>query len=81
MSFSEIAELLRKRGYIEKEPMKNFRVFYEFGTMDFLISDAAKKFEVKYNDGKVEEVTMVQYWFGTTNIKTIKTIEELSENV
>ena len=80
MSFSEIAELLRKRGYTEKEPMENVRVFYEFGVMDFLISDVAKKFEVRYDDGKVEEVVMVQYWFGTTNFKTIKTIEELREN-
>lgn len=81
MRFSEIAEILRKSGYTEKEPIEKLRVFYEFGTMDFLTSDVAKKFEVKYDDGKVEEVTMVQYWFGTTNIKTIKTIEELRENV
>ena len=81
MRFSEIAEILRKRGYVEREPMENVRVFYEFGTMDFLISDVAKKFEVRYDNGNVEEVTMVQYWLGTTNIKTIKTIEELRENV
>lgn len=81
MQFAEVAEQFRKRGYIEKEPKDHYRVFYEFGTLDFLISDVAKKFECKYKDGEVDEVIMTQYWFGTTTFKTITTIEELIKYV
>ena len=81
MKFTEIAEALRKRGYIDKETADHHRVFYEFGVMDFLYSEVAKKFEFDYNDGEVGEVIMTQYWFGTTTFKTIKTIEELYDNI
>ena len=36
MEFSEIVDFLWKRGYVDKEPKDHYRVFYEFGTMDFL---------------------------------------------
>ena len=45
--------------------------------MDFLISDVAKKYEMDYFDGEVEKVIMTQYWFGTTEFKTILTLDEL----
>ena len=80
MKFAEVAEWLRKRGYLEKEPIDHVRVFYEFGSMDFLYSDVAKKFECRYKDGEVEELVMTQYWFGATTFKTITTIEELIKN-
>lgn len=81
MEFSEIAEFLRRMGYTEKETLDHHRVFYEFGTMDFLYSDVAKKFECDYFDGKVDKVVMTQYWFGTTTFKEILTIEELYDSV
>ena len=81
MEFGEIAGILRKRGYTEKETVDHHRVFYEFGIMDFLYSDVAKKFECDFEDGQVEKVIMTQYWFGTTTFKEITTIEELTENV
>ena len=81
MKFSDIADALWKRGYIDREHVDHHRVFYEFGTMDFLYSDVAKKFEFDYHDGEVDEVVMTQYWFGTTTFKTIKTIEELYDNI
>ena len=81
MEFSEIAGFLRKLGYIDKETVDNHRVFYEFGTMDFLYSDVAKKYEMDYKDGNVEEIIMTQYWFGKTEFKHIKTLEELYDSV
>ena len=80
MKFSAVVEHLRKRGYSETEPKENYRVFYEFGTLDFLITDAGKKFECRYKDDEVEDLTMTLYWFGTTTFKTITTIEELIKN-
>lgn len=77
MEFSEIFGWLTKRGYIDREPKPNYRVFYEFGTWDFLISDVAKKFECEYKDGKVEKIIMTQYWFGTTTFKEITDINDL----
>ena len=77
MKFSDIAECLRKHGYTEKETLPHHLVFYEFGTMNFLISDIAKKYEMDYFDGEVEKVVMTQYWFGTTEFKTILTLDEL----
>ena len=81
MKFTDVVEPLRKRGYVEKDTLENHRVFYEFGTLDFLTSDVAKKFEFDYKDGVVEEITMTQYWFGTTTFKKISTIDELLQNV
>ena len=81
MQFSEIAELLRKRGYTEREPKDHYRVFYEFGVMDFLYSDVAKRYEMEYHDGEVDEVVMTQYWFGNTEFKHIKTLEELRDSL
>ena len=81
MEFSEIATFLRKRGYTEKETVDHHRVFYEFGVMDFLYSDVAKKFECDYEDGKVEKVIMTQYWFNTTTFKEITTLDELYESI
>ena len=81
MKFTEIAELLRKRGYTEKETKDNYRVFYEFGTMDFLYSDTAKKYEMEYHCGEVDEVIMTQYWFGKTEFKHIKSLEELRDSL
>lgn len=81
MKFTDVVELLRKRGYVEKETCDHYRVFYEFGTLDFLTSDVAKKFEFSYEDGVIEEVTMTQYWFGTTTFKKITGIDELSKYV
>ncbi len=81
MKFSEVVEPFRKRGYVEKETLENHRVFYEFGTLDFLTSEVAKKFEFDYKDGAVEEITMTQYWFGSTTFKKITTIDELLLNV
>ena len=81
MKFSDVVEPLRKRGYVEKDTLENHRVFYEFGTLDFLTSDVAKKFEFDYKDGAVDEITMTQYWFGSTTFKKIDTIEELLQYV
>ena len=81
MEFSEIAGFLWKCGYVDKEPKDHYRVFYEFGTMDFLYSDVAKKFEFEYHDGKVEKVIMTQYWFGKTEFKEITTLEELYDSI
>ena len=81
MEFSEIAGFLRKLGYIDKETTDHHRVFYEFDTMDFLYSDAAKKYEMDYKDGNVEEIIMTQYWFGKTEFKHIKTLEELRDSL
>lgn len=81
MKFSEIFDLVSKRGYIDREPKDNYRIFYEFGTMDFLISDVAKKFECEYKDGEVEKIIMTQFWFGTTTFKEITDIDELREYV
>ena len=81
MKFTDVAEQLRKRGYIDKETTDHHRVFYEFGVMDFLYSETAKKFEFDYHDGEVDEIFMTQYWFGTTTLKKITTIEELYDNI
>lgn len=48
MNFSEIATLLRQRGYSEKETKENHRVFYEYNSEDFLRYDIVRKFEVDY---------------------------------
>ena len=77
MKFSEIAEYLRKRGYTEYETKDNHMVFYEFGKMDFMYNDCAKRFEFDYYDGNVDKVVMTQYWFGKTTFKDIVTLEEL----
>lgn len=81
MSFEEFADLLRKRGYTEKEVKENFCVFYEFGVMDFLYSDCAKKYEVEHKDGEITKAVMVQYWFGTTNFKEIGSIDQLRDSL
>lgn len=81
MKFSEIFDLMSKRGYVDKEPKDHYRVFYEFGTMDFLTSDVAKKFECEYKDGEVEKIIMTQFWFGRTTFKEITDIDELREYV
>ena len=77
IDFGEFAGFLRKCGYVEREPREGLRVFYEFGTLDFLSADCAKKYEVEYEDGKVNKATMVQYWYGRTAIKEITSLEEL----
>ena len=81
LKFSEIADFLRKRGYIEREPKDHYRVFYEFDVMDFLYCEVTKKFELEYRDGNVEKVIMVQYWFGKTEFKEITTLEELYKSL
>ena len=81
MQFAEIAELLRKRGHVEREPKDHYRIFYEFGAMDFLYADVAKKYEMEYRDGEVNEVVMIQYRFGETEFKYIKTLEELRDSL
>ena len=81
MKFSEIADVLRKRGYTDYETTDHHRVFYEFGKMDFLYNDCAKKFDLDYYDGKVEKVVMTQFWFGHTYFKGITTIEELKQSL
>ena len=40
-----------------------------------------KKYEMDYKDGNVEEIVMTQYWFGKTEFKHIKTLEELYDSV
>ena len=81
MTFQEVAEFLRKRGYTEYDTVENHRVFYEFGKMDFLYNDCAKKFDVDYKDGDAKKVVMTQYWFGRTTFKDITTLEELYASV
>lgn len=81
MKFSEIATFLRKHGYTDYETIPNHRVFYEFGKMDFLYNDCAKKFDLDYKDGDVEKVVMTQFWFGTTTFKDISTLEELKNSI
>lgn len=81
MTFIEIADTLRKRGYIDYETKDHHRVFYEFGKMDFMYNDCAKRFEMDYYDGKVEKVVMTQYWFGKTTFKDIFTVEELIKSL
>ena len=77
MNFSEIATLLRQRGYSEKEIKKNYKVFYEYNSEDFLRYDIVRKFEVDYKDGTITKMVMVKYLFNQTIIKEIKTKEEL----
>lgn len=81
MQFKEIAEILRRRGYIDYETTSHHRVFYEFNKLDFLYNECAKKFEFDYFDGNVEKIIMTQFWFGTTTFKEILTIDELKYNV
>lgn len=81
MKFSEIATFLRKRGYTDYETTDHHRVFYEFGKMDFMYNDCAKKFDLDYKDGNVEKVIMTQFWFGTTSFKDIFTIEDLENSI
>ena len=81
MKFSEIATFLRRIGYVDYETILNHRVFYEFGKMDFMYNDCAKKFDMDYKDGNVEKVVMTQFWFGTTSFKDIFTIEELENSI
>ena len=81
MTFNEIAEELWKHGYTDYETKEHYRVFYEFGKMDFMYNDSAKRFEVEYYDGKVEKVVMTQYWFGKTTLKDIFTIDELIKSL
>ncbi len=79
MKFGEVAEIFRKRGYCEREIKEGYRVFYEFGVMDFLYSDTAKRFEVFYKDVDVEKIVMTQYWFKTTEFRDIETLEDLQK--
>ena len=81
MKFSEIATFLRRIGYVDYETILNHRVFYEFGKMDFMYNDCAKKFDMDYKDGNVEKVVMTQFWFGTTSFKDIFTIEDLENSI
>ena len=81
MKFSEIATFLRRIGYVDYETILNHRVFYEFGKMDFMYNECAKKFDMDYKDGNVEKVVMTQFWFGTTSFKDIFTIEELENSI
>ena len=81
MDFDEIESFLRKCGYIDKETKENHRVFYEFGVMDFLYSDVAKRYEMDYCGGNVDKIIMTQYWFGKTFFKEITTIEELYDSI
>lgn len=82
MTFFEAADILRKRGYVERETGDRRRTFYEFSTWDFLISDVAKKFDIEYDeDGVVEKLVYTQYFFGTTTFKEINDLEELKTNV
>ena len=80
MTFFEAADILRKRGYVERETGDRRRTFYEFSTWDFLISDVAKKFDIEYKDGEVEKLVYTQYFFGTTTFKEINDLEELKTN-
>ena len=81
MEFNEIASFLRKCGYSDYDTKDYHRVFYEFGKVDFLYNECAKKFDLDYYDGKAEKVIMTQYWFGTTTFKEITTIEELYDSI
>ena len=81
MKFSEIAKILRKHGYIDYETIDHHRVFYEFGKMDFMYNDCAKKFDLDYIDGNVEKIVMTQFWFNNTYFKDIFTIKELEESL
>ncbi len=81
MNLNDVIEPLIKRGYVERDPKENKKVFYEFGLQNFMVSDIAKKLEFTYKDGVVEEVVLTQYWFGNTTFKTITTIEELLNNI
>ena len=81
MNFNEIAEELWKHGYTDYETKEHYRVFYEFGKMDFMYNECAKKFDMDYKDGNVEKVVMTQFWFGTTSFKDIFTIEELENSI
>ena len=81
MNFDEIAAFLRRCGYTDYEIKEHHRVFYEFGKMDFLYNQCAKKFDLDYYDGKVEKIIMTQFWFGKTTFKEINTIEELEDSI
>ena len=81
MTFAEVAEFLRKRGYSDYEIKDHYRVFYEFDKMDFLYNDCAKKYDVEYADGIVIKITMTQFWFGKTEIRELKTFEELQNSL
>ena len=81
MKFSEIATFLRKYGYTDYETIPNHRVFYEFGKMDFMYNECAKKFDMDYKDGNVEKVVMTQFWFGATTFKDIFTIKDLENSI
>jgi hypothetical protein len=81
MKFSDIANTLWKRGYVDYETKESHRVFYECDKMDFLYNDCAKRFEMDYKNGEVEKIVMTQYWFQTTYFKDIFTIEELIKSL
>ena len=81
MKFSEIAEFLRKRGYVEYETKDHHMVFYEYNKLDFLYIDCAKRYEFDYYDGNVDKVVMTQYWYNTTYFKDIFSMEELEQSI
>ena len=81
MNLNDVIEPLIKRGYVERDPKENKKVFYEFGLQNFMVSDIAKKLEFTHKDGVVDEIVLTQYWFGSTTFKTITTIEELLNNI
>lgn len=82
MTFFEAADILRKRGYVERETGGGRRTFYEFDTWDFLTSDMAKKFDIEYDkNGLVEKLVYTQYFFGNTTFKDINDLEELKANL
>ena len=81
MELSEIDGFLHKCGYSDEETKDNHRVYYEFSKTDFLYSDCAKKYDMDYDDGKVEKVFMTRYWLGKTEIKEITTMEELYDSI
>lgn len=79
MKFAEVAEILRKRGYTEREPKENYRTFYEYNSLDFLRVDCAKRFEVYYKDTEVEKIVLTQYWYNSTEFRDIETLEDLQK--
>ena len=81
MEFKDIADFLRKHGYIDYETKDHHRTFYEFDKLDFLYNDCAKRFEFDYFDGKVEKIVMTQYWFKQTIFKDIFTLDELYKSL
>ena len=81
MEFSEVTGFLRKAGYADYEPREKHLTFYDTDRMSFLYYPYAKKFDMDYDDGKIEKINMTYYTPERTIRKEITTLEELYDSI